>query len=83
MLGGGKMLRYEYKRKPRKCPVCGSVRIANILYGLIGISEELQNDVNAGKITFGGCVTTGDDPMWQCADCETKFYKKRHQSKNS
>lgn len=73
-------MRYEFETKPKKCPVCGSVKIADILYGLIAFSKELENDINSGKVVLGGCVLTGDDPSWQCVVCGTKFFKKKPNS---
>lgn len=64
-------------RKPRKCPVCGSNRIADILYGLRMFSEKLMQEINAGKVVLGGCCLGEDDPAWQCADCGSAFYGKR------
>ena len=63
------------RRKPRKCPQCGSAKIADILYGLPIFSPELDKSLKEGKITLGGCVIRGDDPKWKCAECETDIYK--------
>jgi DNA-directed RNA polymerase subunit RPC12/RpoP len=62
-------------RKPRKCSNCGSKRIANILYGMPGFSDELQRDIELGKIILGGCLIGEDDPDWQCADCGRSFQR--------
>lgn len=71
--------RYEYLKKPAKCPECGSARIAKILYGLPIFSEELEAEMEAGQIVLGGCVVTNLDPVWQCTSCDTPIYKKtRH-----
>lgn len=67
--------RHEYSRKPRKCPACNSSRIADILYGFPDFSV-LQKDIDAGRITLGGCCVTDDDPKWQCLDCEIEIYSK-------
>jgi hypothetical protein len=66
--------RYEYLEKPAKCPECGSARIADILYGLIAVSEKLEAEIKAGRITLGGCCV--DEPIWQCADCELPICRK-------
>ena len=69
--------RYESKAKPSKCPKCGSARVAKILYGMpIGL-DGIGADLDAGKIVLGGCELTGDDPAWQCLDCETGIHKTR------
>ena len=68
--------RYERTRKPRKCPVCGSNRIADIWYGMQAYSEELDKGMKEGRIVLGGCCISDDDPKWQCADCDIRIYKK-------
>ena len=67
---------YKLSDKRVKCPKCGSTRIANILYGLPAYSIELMDNIHAGKVALGGCCVTDDDPVWECANSETKIYKK-------
>ena len=38
-------------------------------------SDQLQADMDSGKIVLGGCELTGDDPAWKCLECETEIYK--------
>lgn len=64
-----------YKRKPRKCPKCGSVKVARILYGMPLLSESLLKDLEDGKVVTGGCVITENQPSWQCSQCGVDFYK--------
>ncbi len=69
-------MKYYYsKHKPRKCPKCGSNKVAAILFGLPVYSEKLQQDMDSGKIVLGGCCVTDHDPTWQCVDCGTGIYK--------
>jgi len=68
--------RYESRTQPSKCPKCGSERVARILYGEPMGSEALMADLKAGRIVLGGCCITGDDPKWQCLECETEIYWK-------
>ena len=68
--------RYESRIQPSKCPECGSLRVARILYGYPVYSAELEADMKAGRIAIGGCCITGDDPKWKCMECETGIYKK-------
>ena len=63
------------KRKPRKCPQCGSSRIANILYGMPEFSPEFEKRIEDGKIALGGCCISNDDPVWKCVECEADIYK--------
>ena len=69
--------RYSAKSKPEKCPKCGSARVARILYGMPMFSDQLQADMDSGKIVLGGCELTGDDPAWKCLECETEIYRIR------
>ncbi len=68
--------RYESGGKPEKCPDCGSKRIARYLYGMPMFSDQLQADLDSGKIVLGGCELTGDDPVWKCLECDTEIYIK-------
>ena len=68
-------VRHEAPRKPEKCPACGSNRVADILYGLPDFSDELCAELDAGRTVLGGCCLTGDDPEWQCVECEAKTYR--------
>jgi len=53
------------KKKPDKCPECGSWRIAGILHGEPAY-HSIERDLEAGRIVLGGCVITDNDPTWQC-----------------
>ncbi len=55
--------------RPRKCPRCGSERIAGVLYGMPDLSEKLRLDLEAGRLVLGGCKVTGNDPRWRCIKC--------------
>ena len=65
----------RFKRKPRKCPVCGSNKIASIMYGMPVPGEKLQADIDSGRVVLGGCCISMDDPAWKCRECEADFYK--------
>ena len=67
------MMKYTSQNKPKKCPKCGSPKVAPILYGLP--APEAFEDAEAGKIALGGCVITGDDPAWRCLDCGTNVFR--------
>ncbi len=68
---------YFSKRKPRKCPKCGSNKVAAILFGLPVYSENLQQDMDSGKIVLGGCCISAHDPTWQCIDCGIEIYQSK------
>lgn len=56
-----------------KCPRCGSINTARILYGMPAMDEELERKINAGKIYIGGCCITGFDEKYYCNACKKKF----------
>lgn len=63
---------YFSKRRPTKCPACGSREVVRIVYGYPG--PELVQDAESGKVTLGGCCVSGFDPSWQCLECEAAIY---------
>lgn len=44
------------KTKPRKCPKCGSLKIARIVYGLVDFTPDLDKELKERKVVLGGCV---------------------------
>jgi len=58
---------------PKKCPKCGSDSIAEILYGLPAYDEQMERDLEAGKIVLGGCCIFDDSPRWHCNKCEHEW----------
>lgn len=55
-------------RRPA-CPECGSYGVAAILWGMPAFSEQLERDLDEGRVVIGGCCVTGVDPEWHCNDC--------------
>lgn len=70
-------MRYEYVRKPEKCPSCGSDKIAGILYGFPEYSPELESDLQEGRVVLGGCCVSDDDPEWGCTNCNAVIFRKQ------
>jgi hypothetical protein len=68
-----------YSRKPQKCPCCKHTPLANVLYGSPNPSPSFFEDLDAGKITLGGCCVFADSaiPKWKCVKCETEFYQRK------
>lgn|GEM_PF-1991088 len=60
---------------PARCPACGSDRIARILWGLPVYSQELQEQMDAGKVVLGGCCVSDFDPCRTCLGCGADIYK--------
>ena len=70
------------KKAQIKCPFCGSVNTARILYGMPAFSDELQKKIDEGKIAIGGCcvesVPVNGELVWtmprrKCNDCGKEF----------
>jgi hypothetical protein len=63
---------YFSKRKPAKCPACGSRAVVRIVYGYP--NPGLLRDAEHGKVALGGCCISGFDPSWQCLECEASIH---------
>ena len=63
------------RRKPAKCPACGSLRVARIVYGFPG--PQMIQDVESGRIALGGCCVSDFDPAWQCLECKASIYPEK------
>jgi len=59
--------------KDRACPSCNSKRCARILRGYPLYTEELQNDLDAGRVVLGGCLISDDETDWRCLDCGNEW----------
>lgn len=55
------------RRKPSRCPRCGSYRIVRILYGLP--PADVGAAAGRGEVILGGCMVGEDPPEWGCGDC--------------
>jgi hypothetical protein len=69
-------MEYYSVKKPELCPKCGSERIGTFLYGEPAYSEDLMNEIKAGKVILGGFCIKGYDPTWRCIDCKTEIFQK-------
>ena len=63
------------EHKPESCPACGSVRVAEIMYGFPG--PGMIEDAATGDTVLGGCCVSDFDPEWRCLDCEISIYPER------
>ncbi len=39
------------------------------MYGLPADMDKLEKELDAGKVTLGGCCVSGDSPEWECNKC--------------
>lgn len=53
----------------KKCPKCGSKRIAPILYGMPAFDEEMERKLNNEELFLGGCCIGDADPEYHCFQC--------------
>ena len=56
-----------------KCPSCNSLNTCRIMYGEPAMDTKLEAEANAGRVHFGGCVVSFNDPNRHCNDCEIDF----------
>ncbi|MCX6260893.1 MAG: hypothetical protein NTY95_08650 [Bacteroidia bacterium] len=49
--------------------------MVKIIYGEPNYKTSLEEE--AGKIIPGGCIITGNDPLWECIDCKAKIFKRK------
>ena len=61
------MKRIERKSKPRKCPKCGQGPVDKILWGMPHMDSKLEELLNTGTISIGGCCLSPDYTTWECS----------------
>lgn len=49
--------------------------MASLEYGLPDFTPEVEAKLKAGRVRLGGCLVTGDDSEWQCADCGAQIHR--------
>ncbi|MEZ6072258.1 MAG: hypothetical protein R3C10_18865 [Pirellulales bacterium] len=59
--------------KPERCPECGATAIAEIMYGLPDFNDDLNRQLDEGRVVLGGCVVSDDAPKWRCNECRLEF----------
>lgn len=57
------------------CPVCGSEKIAEIVYGMPAFSEDLEAKIDAGEVILEGCCLPEGEPIYpyECRECNRRF----------
>lgn len=58
---------------PVKCPRCGSVQVAAILYAHSTRDRQDLNDLRSGRALPAGRPPTGNDPRWRCRKCHYEW----------
>ena len=59
------------------CPECRSKSVALILWGYPNM-DTIQEELDRGKITLGGCMISDNDPKWECNDCGHRWGDANH-----
>ena len=59
--------------KPSGCPVCGASAVAEILYALPAVDDELARALDAGHVVLGGCCVWDGMPQWRCGNCSYEW----------
>ena len=60
------------KTEQERCPKCKSKNVAWILWGYPNMNL-IQEELDKGEITLGGCIITDNDPKWECNDCSWRW----------
>ena len=53
----------------KKCPVCGSERVAPIVYGLLRVDEEMKRKIHNEVFFPGGDIVPECAPKFHCFEC--------------
>ena len=56
-----------------KCTQCNGTSVAEIIYGLCEITNELEQAINKKQIILGGCLIGNNDLKWECNNCGEKW----------
>lgn len=51
------------------CPKCGAEESAQVLYGLIAMTDEVKKAITEKKIVLGGCPVYAGASRWICSRC--------------
>lgn len=62
------------KPEPNACSYCGSTNVAKYLYGYIALDDELEQQLDEGKIILAGCAISEDAPEYYCNDCGMEWW---------
>ncbi len=56
-----------------KCPKCGNGKASKLLRGMPDFTEELQKEIETGKIRLAGCVMDDKRTRYYCGFCRNEF----------
>lgn len=70
--GTGTNVRIDPAAPPR-CPACGGMNIARLLYGEPSASTRVDDLIASGQIKLGGCDISDHSPEYSCNVCGLEF----------
>ncbi len=56
-----------------RCPKCNKTKVAQIMYGMPAMSEELERQLEEDSVVLAGCCVEGENPRYRCRWCKTEF----------
>jgi len=68
---------YELVR-PAACPHCQAGTVAEIHYGLRHHTEQMEAEIEAGRICEGGCWDWENSQPWRCLSCRHEWGPSRY-----
>lgn len=57
---------------PSKCAVCGSSRVAQIIYGFLDVNS-IAAELDSGRAVLGGCGLSDSSCKWRCNTCQHEW----------
>jgi len=66
---------YTTRTKPRKCPNCGSKKVADVHCGQLFVSDILREEINKGRAVLRTYYNDGPVPSWECRYCGMEMVK--------
>ena len=56
-----------------KCPKCRKGKLSKLLWGMPVFTEELQKDIELGKVRLAGCMINEKSTRYYCRFCKNQF----------
>lgn len=56
-----------------KRPYCGKSKISKLIFGLPAMSDELQKNIDEGKVKLAGCMVGEESSRYYCRWCKKEF----------
>ena len=70
-----RQMKIQTRKKPSRCPWCGSQKIAFMLRGMPVFFPDLEHTLEGGGLVIGSRKGGQEGPTWQCTECYAQFYR--------